>query len=300
MARTDAFAALSEFMAVVEGGTFRAAAAKLRVTPAAVSQAIKSLETRIGAPLFLRTTRSVALTEAGSRLYQRMQPATTEIMSALREIHDRRGHPTGTLRLSVPRIALDLVVMPLLPAFHRQYPNVKLDLDVNDASIDIAGSGFDAGIRLGHTIEKDMIAVRLTAEFRWCVVGSPDYLRRRGEPKSPEELEAQDCIAYRFPTAGDIARWHFRRRGRSFSVGVSDVLVVNDHLTMVSLAQAGAGLAYTADPVAANALKAGRLRKVLEPYCPSTPGLFLYFPRRSQTQPKLRAFIDLAKAKLSQ
>jgi DNA-binding transcriptional LysR family regulator len=294
MARTDAFTGLSEFLAVADQGSFRAAAAQLRVTPAAVSQAIKALETRLGAPLFLRTTRSVALTEAGARLNDRLRPATGEIGEALNELSAQRGRPIGQLRLSVPRIALDLVVMPVLPAFRRAYPDVRAEIDVNDASVDLADGGFDAGIRIGHHIERDMVAVRLTPNFHWCVLGSGAYFKVHGRPRKPEDLVAHECIGYRYPTAKRVARWQFTRNNRGFSVDVAGGIIVNDHLTMVALAKAGAGLCYTADLVAQRELAAGHLHPVLQSFCRANQGLYLYFPRRSQAQPKLRAFIDFA------
>jgi DNA-binding transcriptional LysR family regulator len=294
MARTDAFTGLTEFLAVAELGSFRAAAARLRVTPAAVSQAVKALETRVGTPLFLRTTRSVAVTEAGTNLLLRLRPAAAEIEGAFEDLNTLRNQPTGLLRLSVPRIALDLVVLPLLPRFRHAYPAIKVEVDVNDASVDLMKSGFDAGIRIGSFIERDMVAVRLTRDFRWCVLGSPDYFAAHGKPRTPKDLLGHECIGYRFPSAKTVYRWQFQENGREFSVDTAGNLVVNDHLSMIALAKSGAGLAYTADIVAADELSAGTLRPVLRSFLRTTQGLYLYFPSRSQTQPKLRAFIDFA------
>ena len=298
MARIDVFSGLTEFMAVAEQGSFRSAAAQLRVSAAAVSQAVKALEARVGMPLFLRTTRSVALTEAGAQLHRRLRSATGEITEALGEIDALRQRPSGVLRLSVPRIALDLVVLPVLPGFRAAYPDIKVELDVNDASVDIANEGFDAGMRVGDFVERDMVAVRLTPGFRWRVLGTPAYLARHGVPKKPEELLQHQCIGYRFPTAKTVYRWQFQNNGRPLSVDVAGGIIVNDHLTMIALARAGTGLVYTADLVAARDIKAKRLRAVLSAYSISGPGLHLYFPRRSQQQPKLRAFIDFAKQAL--
>ena len=298
MARIDVFSGLTEFMAVAEQGSFRSAAAQLRVSAAAVSQAVKALEARVGMPLFLRTTRSVALTEAGAQLHRRLRSATGEITEALGEIDALRQRPSGVLRLSVPRIALDLVVLPVLPGFRSAYPDIKVELDVNDASVDIANEGFDAGMRVGDFVERDMVAVRLTPGFRWRVLGTPAYLARHGVPRKPEELLQHQCIGYRFPTAKTVYRWQFQNNGRPLSVDVAGGIIVNDHLTMIALARAGTGLVYTADLVAARDIKAKRLRAVLSAYCISGPGLHLYFPRRSQQQPKLRAFIDFAKQTL--
>lgn len=296
MARTDAFTGLTEFLAVAELGSFRAAAAHLRVTPPAVSQAVRALELRVGMPLFARTTRNVAPTEAGTRLLSQVRPATVAIEAAVEELNGLRGQPAGQLRLSVPRIALDLVLLPALPAFRRAHPAITVEVDVNDVSVDLMESGFDAGIRIGGDIERDMVAVRLTRDFRWCVLGSPDYFAAHGRPRTPKDLLAHQCIGYRFPSAKTVYRWQFQDNGRRFSVDTRSGVVVNDHLSMIALAASGAGLAYTADVVAERELAAGALRAVLRPYVVVTPGLQLYFPRRSQTQPKLRAFIDFMTA----
>lgn len=247
MARIDVFSGLTEFMAVADQGSFRSAAAQLRVSPAAVSQAVRVLEVRVGMPLFLRTTRSVALTEAGAQLHRRLRSATGEIVEALGDIDALRQRPSGVLRLSVPRIALDLVALPVLPG------------------------------------------------FRWRVLGTPAYLAQHGVPRKPEDLFQHQCIGYRFPTAKMVYRWQLQNKGRPLSVDVAGGTIVNDHLTMIALAKAGAGLVYTADLVAAPEIESKRLRAVLSAYCISGPGLHLYFPMRSQQQPKLRAFIDFAK-----
>lgn len=294
MARADVFTGLSEFLAVADFGSFRAAAAHLRVTPAAVSQAIKALEGRLGAPLFLRTTRSVAMTEAGLRLHARLRSATGEIGEALGEVLTLRGRPAGQLKLSVPRIALDLVMLPVLPAFRRAFPEIQVELDVNDASVDLATGGFDAGIRIGNIIERDMVAVRLTPNFRWSVMGAEAYFAAHGRPRKPEDLLQHECIGYRYPTAKSVYRWQFERKGRVISIDVARGLIVNDHLSMIALAVAGAGLCYTADLVAARELADRRLVPVLQTFRRSNQGLYLYFPRRAQVQPKLRAFIDFA------
>ena len=294
MARTDTFTGLSELLAVAHHRSFRAAAAALHVTPAAVSQAIRALEARVGLPLFQRTTRRVALTEAGAQLLARVRPATTEITEAVEALGTLRQRPAGHLRLSVPRIALDLVMYPVLPELRRAYPDITVEVDVNDASVDLIADGFDAGIRIGEFIERDMVAVRLTPPFRWIVVGSPTYLAARGRPRSPQDLTAHECIRYRFPTAGTVYRWQFLRRGREFSLDPPGSVIVNDHPSLVALACRGVGLAYTADLVAAPELAAGRLEAVLTAHLPTRPGLFLYFPARTQDQPKLRALIEVA------
>ena len=296
MARSDGFSGLSEFLSVARHASFRAAAAELGVTPAAVSQAIRTLETKTGLVLFQRTTRRVGLTEAGEKLLTRVRPAAAEIAEAFDSLTDLRERPAGLLRLSVPRVALPLVIEPALPDFRRAYPDVAVDIDVNDAAVDLTSNNLDAGIRIGEQVERDMIAVRLTPDLRWSVLGAPTYFATRGRPRTPEELTRHECIRYRFLTAGSIYRWEFERGGREFSVDVPGGVTVNDGTLMMSLALKGMGLIYTADLFAGRELAAGELEPVLEEFLPKTPGLFLYFPARTQTQPKLRAFIDMLTA----
>jgi DNA-binding transcriptional LysR family regulator len=293
LARTDLFTGLGEFLAVADHMSFRAAAAELRVTPAAVSQAIRALEARVGLPLFQRTTRKVVLTEIGEALQARLRPATAEIGDAFDALVALRQRPSGHLRLSVPRIALDLVIMRVLPDFRRACPDVRVEVSVDDSSIDLTADRFDAGVRIGEFIEGDMVAVRLTPDFRWLVVGAPSYFAERGRPRYPEDLTVHECIGYRYPTARTVYRWQFERKGREFSLDPRGSLLVNDHIAMIALAKRSLGLAYTADLVAAQDLASGELEAVLTAYLPRKPGLFLYFPAKNQRQPKLRAFIDV-------
>jgi DNA-binding transcriptional LysR family regulator len=300
VARTDLFTGISEFLAVARLASFRAAAAELRVTPAAVSQAIRALEARVGLPLFQRTTRRVTLTEVGNTLFARLRPATADIGDTFEHLRALRARPTGHLRLSVPRIAVELVIAAVLPAFRRTCPEVSVEVSVNDASVDLTADRFDAGIRIGEFIERDMVAVKLTPDFRWSVVGSPSYFEQRGRPRSPDELAMHECIGYRFPTAQSVYRWEFHRNGRQFSFDPKGGLIVDDHLTMIALAKQGMGLTYTADLIAAEALASGELESVLRPYLPVKPGLFLYFPARNQNQPKVRAFIESVTTRMKQ
>ena len=292
MARTDQFTGLAEFIAVGRHASFRAAGAELGVTPSAVSQAIRALEARVGLPLFQRTTRTVALTDAGAALLAHLSPAASSITEALENLAASRARPAGNLRLSVPRIALELVLWDVIPAFREAFPEITLDLDVNDASIELASGQFDAGIRMGEYIQRDMAAVRLTEDFRCVVVGSPRYLKEHGRPSSPKDLTAHECIRYRFPTARAVYRWEFIKAGKTYSVEPRGSLTVNDHLSMLELAGRGVGLAYTLDLLAGGALRERRLEEVLTQYTPKASGLFLYFPAKSHSQPKLRAFID--------
>ncbi|MDK1490114.1 LysR family transcriptional regulator [Sinorhizobium sp. 7-81] len=291
---TDAFSGLTEFLAVAEHSSFTVAAATLGVTPNAVSQTIKALESRLGVQLFVRTTRRVALTEAGSSFLLRVRPAVSEIAEAYDLLGGFRDRPIGNLRLTAPRMAIPLVLMPLLPRFRQGYPDVSVEISIDDAAIDITERRFDAGIRIGEAVEKDMIAVRLTPDITWAVVGAPSYFAKRGRPATPEELTHHEAIRYRYPTSGTIYRWEFEREGRDFSVNAPGGLTVDDFLLLVDLAEAGVGLAYLPEPSVREAIATGRLERVLQAYLPTSPGLFIYFPAKAQTQPKLRAFLDLA------
>lgn len=295
---TDPFAGLAAFLAVAETGSFTAAAARLGVSPAAVSQTVKALENRLGTPLFLRTTRRVGLTEAGAALLIRARPAAAEILQALETAGEMGEEPAGVLRLTVPRMAVPLVIEPVIPVLRRAHPKVAVEILVEDAAMDLPAHGYDAGIRIGEMVERDMVAVRLTRDIVWSVVASPAYLAARGTPQQPEDLTQHDAIRYRFPTSGAIYRWEFERDGRTLTVDPPGSLVVNDGALLISFALAGLGLAYVADIAAEEEIEADRLRPVLQPFLPRSPGLFLYFPRRASIQPKLRAFIDVMRTVL--
>ncbi|MGO1080337.1 LysR family transcriptional regulator [Inquilinus sp. CA228] len=298
MSPPDPFTGLSAFLAVAEAGGFTGAAARLGVSPAAVSQAVKALEARLGTLLFVRTTRRVGLTEAGAALLARVGPATAEIASAIEAAGAMGSVPTGLLRLTVPRMAVPLVVEPVVAALRRSHPRIAVEIAVDDATVDVTARGYDAGIRIGEYVERDMVAVRLTRDIAWSVVGSPAYLDARGRPERPEDLTRHEAIRYRFPASGAIYRWEFERDGRALTVDPPGSLIVNDGDLLFSFARAGLGLSYVADIAVAAELASGELEQVLQPFLPRTPGLFLYFPRRAQDQPKLRAFIDVARAVL--
>lgn len=290
----DPFNGLREFLAVAEASSFTAAAATLGVTPNAVSQAIRALEDRLGLQLFVRTTRRVALTEAGLAFLKRVRPAAAEIADAYELLGDFRDRPMGNLRLTVPRMAIALVLTPLLPRFRQAYPDVSVEVSIDDAAVDITEHGFDAGMRIGEAVERDMIAVRLTPDITWAVVGSPSYFVKHGRPSTPEELTRHEAIRYRYPGSGTIYRWEFERDGRDVSVDAPGALTVNDFQMLMDMAEAGTGLAYLPDLSVRDAVTSGRLERVLEAYLPTSQGLFIYFPAKAQTQPKLRAFLDLA------
>jgi DNA-binding transcriptional LysR family regulator len=291
--RQGALDGVEAFLSVAKHRSFRRAAAELGVTPSAISQAVRTLETRIGAALFIRTTRSVGLTEAGERFLSRAKPAFEELVAAGAVAHDLGQRPTGLLRLSMPPAVLPILLQPLIGSFCRAYPDVEVEIAASGELIDLAAEGFDAGIRLGQFIAADMIAVRLTPSFPFVVVGSPEYLRLRGRPERIEDLRQHACLRRRRPD-GSIAPWSFVDGNKAVEAIVAGPLIANDFSTILGAALEGMGLAQAPAPVAAAATKAGRLVHVLTPFAPTAPGVFLYYPDRHQMAPKLRAFFDHA------
>lgn len=285
---------LSWFVAVGRHQSFTAAAAELGVTPTAVSAKIKLLEQRLGVMLFRRTTRSVALTEPGASLFAKLRVAIDDIEGALTALSDFRGRPSGTLKLSVPRTC-NWLVAPLVARLRAECPELEVELSLDDAFVDIVTAGFDAGIRMGDAVEKDMVRVRMTRDSRWSIVGSPAYLARAGRPRTPDDLTAHETIRQRMVATKTIYRWELERKGKPVTVDVAGGIVVNDVALMVALAVEGAGLAYVPDAQVEEHLTAKRLERVLESCLTPGPGLFLYFPERTQEQPKLRALIDLVR-----
>jgi DNA-binding transcriptional LysR family regulator len=285
---------LETFVAVARERGFSAAARKLGISPSAASQAVRALERRVGAALLARTTRSVNLTEAGQQLFARVAPALHDATAALNEVTESRGAVKGTLKLTVGRIVLPLAVEPVLPVLLAAHPDLSVEVSVDDRLVDIVEQGFDAGVRLEESIEPDLGAARLVPPFRFVVAGAPSYLARHGRPKQPKALLDHDCIGFR-KASGILYRWEFERAGREESVAVRGRLVCNDGALMLQAARAGLGLAYLMEPHAAPFVERGELELVLEDYAPRVPGLFLYFARGSERQPKLRAFIDAAK-----
>jgi DNA-binding transcriptional LysR family regulator len=283
------------FVRVAERQSFRGAAADLGVTPSAVSQAVKALEARLGIALFTRTTRSVGLTEAGERFLERAHPAFQEIVTASNAARELGARPSGLLRLAVPRGAVPRVLRPLLASFCSAYPEVVVEVAASEELIDLAKGGFDAGIRFGELIARDMVAIRLTPSFRLVVVGSPAYLARCGRPRTPADLAAHACIRLR-RSNGAVAPWRLRKRNGAIDLAVSGPLIVHDVPTMLDLALDGVGLAQVPEPMAHEHLASGRLEELLPKQASSTSGVFLYFPSRRQVLPKLRAFIDHVRA----
>ena len=294
--RQGALDGVEAFLSVAQHLSFRRAAAELGVTPSAISQAVRALEARVGAALFTRTTRSVGLTEAGERFLARAKPAFQELVAASEVARDLGQRPTGLLRLTVPRSAVPILLEPLIASFCQAYPEIEVEIAASEALIDLAAEGFDAGIRLGQFIAADMVAVRLTPPFPFVVVASPAYLRRRKPPERIDDLRQHACLRLR-RSNGSIASWSFVDGDKTVEAIVSGPLIANDFPTMLGAAIEGMGLAQMPEPIAAGPTKAGKLLHVLTPFAPMTPGVFLYYPSRHQTTPKLRAFIDHVKSR---
>lgn len=292
--------ALMAFASVARHGSFTHAAAETGVTASALSQSIRSLETQLNVRLFNRTTRRVALTEAGSHFLARVLPALGELEAAFEALDETRDQPAGTLRINLPRVASELLVLPHLAEFTRRYPQIRLDVTLDDGFADVVGEGFDAGIRLGERIAKDMVAVPLSGDIRIVVAGSRAYFERYPAPATPTDLAAHDCLRYRFSTSGGIYRWEFAQPddpSRVFQVETRGSLVTNDLRTMVRAAEQGVGLLHVIDDYVKEQLEDGRLVRVLEAWCPSFPGFFLYTASRAQMPFKLRALIDFLREK---
>ncbi|MBS0453889.1 MAG: LysR family transcriptional regulator [Proteobacteria bacterium] len=290
-----AFDGVEAFVRVAEMRSFRQAAARLGLTPSAVSQAVRALEARLGVALFTRTTRSVGLTEAGERFLAQARPALEEVIAASRAAHGLGARPSGLLRLAVPRGVVPLVLQPVLASFCAAYPDVVLEIAASEQLVDLAKDGFDAGIRFGELVAADMVAVRLTPPIRLIVVGSPAYFARCGEPRAPGDLTNHACVRQRL-SDGSLAHWRLRGTGGPLDLAVSGPLIVNDVPTMLAAALSGVALAQVPAPAAAQHLAKGELKEVLAEHALSSQGVFLYFPSLKQVMPKLRAFIDHVKA----
>jgi DNA-binding transcriptional LysR family regulator len=295
--RQGALEGVEAFLAVARRRNFRAAAADLSVTPSAVSQAIRTLEARLGAALFLRTTRSVGLTEAGQRFLDRAGPAFEELVAAGEAARELGQRPSGLLRLSVPRAAVPLILEPVIAAFCRSYPEIELEIAASDQMVDLAAGGFDAGLRLGQFIAPDMVAVRLTPPFPFVVAGSPDYFAAHGRPERIDDLRGHACLRLR-RSNGAIALWSFIDGNKTIEAQVSGPLIAHDYPTLIGAAMRGVGLVLAPGPLTWAAIRDGRLETVLDGLTPETPGVFLYYPDKRQVLPKLRAFIDHIKANL--
>ena len=292
--RRGALEGIEAFLATARHRSFRRAADQLGVTPSAVSQAVRSLEARVGAVLFFRTTRSVGLTEAGHRFFDRADPAFDELGAAADAARGLGQSPAGLLRLSVPRGVVPLILEPIIASFCEAHPQIEVEIAASEQMVDLAESGFDAGIRLGQFIAPDMVALRLTKPFPFVVVGSPQYLDRRGRPRALADLRDHACLRRR-RSSGGVAPWNFIDGNKTVDAIVSGPLIAHDYPTLIGAAEQGLGLAQVPEPLAASAIRKGKLEAVLPRFAPNTPGVFLYHLGRRQMLPKLRAFIDFVR-----
>jgi len=289
--RRDELNDLAAFAVVAEEGSFTRAAARLGMSQSALSHAMKGLEARLKVRLLSRTTRSVSTTEAGDTLLRALRPALEDISAGLARVGALGGAPAGTVRLTATANAVRAVLMPVLPSFLAAHPDVRVEMIVDDNLTDIVANRFEAGIRFGNIVEKDMIAVRVGPDMRRAVVGAPSYFAANPPPKSPHQLSAHACIAYRLVKAGGLYAWEFEEAGRPLEVRVDGPLVFNDSDLMRQAAIAGLGIAYVYEDDARDDIAAGRLVRILEDWCPRLPGYFLYHPSRRQTPPALTALI---------
>ena len=278
----DNFNDLLSFMVVARERSFTRAAAQLGVSQSALSHAMRNLETRLEVRLLTRTTRSVAPTEAGEQLLMRLSPHLLEIEQELTALRDTRDRPAGNIRLTAGEHAMSAVLWPVLKPFMAQYPDINVEVTVDNGLTDIVDGRFDAGVRLGEQVAKDMIAVRIAPDMRMAVVGSAEYLQRFGVPETPEQLDQHRCINMRLPTRGGLYAWEFERDGRELRVRVDGQLILNSLPQRIDAAENGLGLAYVPEDAVQDALAESRLVRVLEAWCPAFTGYHLYYPSRRQ------------------
>lgn len=283
---------LMAFWAVARHTGFSAAASELEVSPSALSQAIRSLETRLGVRLLNRTTRSVSLTEAGEAYLARIGPALNEVIGAAEELNVLQGRPTGTLRINAARVSVAMVLQPLLAGFLREHPQVQIELTNDEGFVDIVEKGFDAGIRMGESVQQDMVAIPLGGPVTMVVVASPAYLKERPAPRHPDELTRHNCVRFRFTGTGAIYKWEFEVGGRPVDYEIQGNLTISDTTFGLDAALEGVGLAYTYEQLAAPHVQAKRLKRVLTEFSPTFPGFYLYYPSRHDQPSKLKALIE--------
>jgi DNA-binding transcriptional LysR family regulator len=287
-------AELISFATVAAHKSFRQAADELRVSPSTLSHTIRALETRLGVRLLHRTTRSVAMTEVGQALLLRVQPLVKDLDTALGDIDDYRGKPTGTLRINSNFIGVRVLLQLAVPKFLARFPEIHLDLVTEGRLVDIVSEGFDAGIRLAESVPKDMVAVAFGGSDRFVAVAAPAYLKKRGAPKAPLDLLRHSCIRYRMRN-GRIYHWEFERRGQAVDVDVRGPMTLDEDRLMLDAAIEGVGIAFVPQRAASDAIASRKLSVVLDDWCPRFPGLCLYYSGHRQVPAGLRAFVDVLK-----
>lgn len=283
---------LLAFLAVARERSFTRAAAQLGISQSTLSHTIRELEERLGVRLLARTTRSVSPTEAGERLLRNVGPRFEEIEAELDALSDLRERPAGTIRITVGDHPYKSVLWPKLAKLLRDYPEIKVEIVIDNGLTDIVAERFDAGVRLGEQVAKDMIAVRIGPDVRFAVVGAKSYFAKRPAPMTPQELTGHTCINQRFPTHGGLWAWDFERDGREVKVRVEGQIVLNNIFEILDAALGGFGLAYVPEDLAEAHLKSGRLKRVLDDWCPPWSGYHLYYPSRRQTSPAFTLLVD--------
>lgn len=283
---------LAAFTVVAQERSFTRAGAKLGVSPSALSQTIKGLESRLGIRLLDRTTRSVSPTEAGERLLKTVAPRFADIEQELAVLGDMRERPSGTIRISAGEHPVRSVLQPGLSRLLRDYPDIRVEVIVDYGLIDIVADGFDAGVRLGEQVAKDMIALRIGPDVRMAVVGSPDYFKRRAPPTTPQDLTEHNCINMRLPTHGSLFPWEFEKDGRELRVRVEGQLTFNTIRPRLDSACRGLCLAYMPEDIVASQVVSGELVRVLEDWCPTFPGYHLYYPSRRHPSPAFALLVE--------
>ena len=283
---------LFAFLAVARDRSFTKGAAKLGVSRSALSHTLRGLEARLGIRLLTRTTRSVSLTSAGERLFNSVGHSIAEIETELEALDELRDKPAGTIRISAHEHALNTVLLPTLSKFLPKYPDINVEVAIDYGLTDIVAERYDAGVRSGEQVAKDMIAVRIGPDMRMAVIGSPSYFAKRSPPKSPQELMDHNCINLRLPTYGGLYAWEFEKGGRELRVRVQGQFVLNSTTQMLNAAVAGLGLAYVPEDLAQPYLAKGRLKRVLENWCPQYPGYHFYYPSRRQSSAAFDLLVD--------
>jgi DNA-binding transcriptional LysR family regulator len=288
----ESFNDLLAFLAVARERSFTRAAARLGVSQSALSHSVRGLEARLGVRLLTRTTRSVAPTEAGERLLRTVGPRFDEIEAELAALGELREKPAGTVRITAGEHAAEAILWPTLEKLLPDYPDIKVEIVIDYGLTDIVAERYDAGVRLGEQVAKDMIAVRIGPDMRMTVIGAPSYFARRKQPRTPQDLTAHDCINIRLPTYGGLYAWEFEKGGRELRVRVEGQLVFNNIALRLSAALAGFGLAYLPEDQVRTQLAEGRLVRVLADWCPPFPGYHLYYPSRRQPRPAFALLVE--------
>lgn len=288
----DSINDLLAFVAVARERSFTRAAAKIGISSSALSHTVKNLEKRLGVRLLTRTTRAVSPTDAGEKLLAGIGPHLDGIESQLDALNALRDKPSGTIRINAPDYAISYVLWPRLQEFFSTYPDIKVELMLDNGLSDIVTERYDAGVRMGEQVAKDMISVRISPDFRFAVVGAPSYFRHHTVPSTPQDLISHTCINYRFPTSGIAYAWEFEEKGREFKIRVDGQLTFNHIFHVLDAAIAGHGLAYVPEEIALTYLEQGKLKRVLEKWSPYWDGFYLYYPNRHHTSPAFRALTE--------